>query len=173
MILAAKELPAIAAKLAEIVDPWNKLFSHSKPLSAAVLFLHIAPLIIGGGVAFSADLATLRAHRSGPAERESQLVALSATHRLVLFGLSLSVVSGIGLFLSDVENFWSSIFWWIKILMVILLLVNGFILTRTESALLRNKNDTAAWGRLRIVAILSVVLWLGTALAGVVLKEFA
>ena len=173
MILAAKELPAIAAKLAEIVDPWNKLFSHSKPVSAAVLFLHIAPLIIGGGVAFSADLATLRAHRGGPAERESQLVALSATHRLVLFGLSLSVVSGIGLFLSDVENFWSSIFWWIKLLMVILLLINGYILTRTESALLRNTHDTAAWGRLRIVAILSVVLWLGTALAGVVLKEFA
>ena len=172
-MLAAKELPAIAAKLAEIADPWNKLFSHSKPVSATVLFLHIAPLIIGGGVAFSADLATLRAHRAGAAERETQLVALSATHRLVLFGLTLSVVSGIGLFLSDVENFWSSIFWWIKIAMVILLLINGAVLMRTEAALLRNKQDTAAWGRLRVVAILSVVLWLGTALAGVVLKEFA
>ena len=173
MILAAKELPAIASQLAALAEPWNKLFSHSKPVSAAVLFLHIAPLIIGGGVAFSADLATLRAHRAGPAERESQLVALSATHRLVLFGLSLSVASGIGLFLSDVETFWASIFWWIKLLLVILLLINGYILTRTESALLRNRNDTAAWGRLRVVAILSVVLWLGTALAGVVLKEFA
>lgn len=173
MILAAKDLPAIASQLAALVEPWNKLFSHSKPVSAAVLFLHIAPLIIGGGVAFGADLATLRAHRAPPAERERHLVALSETHRLVLFGLTLSVVSGIGLFLSDVENFWSSIFWWIKLLMVVLLLVNGFILTRTESALLRNKDDTAAWARLRIVAILSVTLWLGTALAGVVLKEFA
>lgn len=173
MMLAAKELPAIAMKLAEIADPWNKLFSHSKSISAGVLFLHIAPLIIGGGVAFAADLATLKAHRAGPAERETQLVALSATHRLVLFGLTLSVVSGLGLFLSDVENFWSSIFWWIKLLMVVLLLINGYVLTRTESALLRNRQDTAAWGRLRVVAILSVALWLGTALAGVVLKEFA
>ena len=71
MLLAAKELPAIAAKLAEIADPWNKLFSHSKPVSATVLFLHIAPLIIGGGVAFSADLATLRAHHASAAERET------------------------------------------------------------------------------------------------------
>ncbi len=173
MILAAKELPAIAAKLAEIADPWNKLVSHSKPVSAAVLFLHIAPLIIGGGVAFAADLATLRAHRAGSAAREAQLVALSTTHRLVLFGLTLSVVSGLGLFLSDVENFWSSIFWWIKLAMVILLLINGAVLMRTEAALLKNREDTAAWGRLRIVAILSVVLWLGTAFAGVVLKEFA
>lgn len=173
MILAAKELPAIAAKLAEIADPWNKLVSHSKPVSAAVLFLHIAPLIIGGGVAFAADLATLRAHRAGLVAREAQLVALSATHRLVLFGLSLSVVSGLGLFLSDVENFWSSIFWWIKLAMVILLLINGAVLMRTEAALLKDKQDSAAWGRLRIVAILSVVLWLGTAFAGVVLKEFA
>ena len=173
MILAAKELPAIAGKLAALAEPWNKLVSHSKPVSAAVLFLHIAPLIIGGGVAFAADLATLRAHRAGSAEREAQLVALSTTHRVVLFGMGLSVVSGIGLFLSDVENFWSSIFWWIKLLMVVLLLINGYVLTRTESRLLRNRQDTAAWGRLRVVAILSVVLWLGTALAGVVLKEFA
>lgn len=173
MILAAIGLPAIAGKLVELAEPWNKLFSHSKAVSAGVLFLHIAPLIIGGGVAFAADLATLRAHRAGPAEREAQLIALSTTHRLVLFGLSLSVVSGIGLFLSDVETFWASIFWWIKLLLVILLLINGYILTRTESALLRNKLDTGAWSRLRTVAILSVVLWLSTALAGVVLKEFA
>jgi hypothetical protein len=124
-------------------------------------------------VAFAADLATLKAHRAGSAERDAQLLVLSTTHRLVLFGLSLSVVSGLGLFLSDVENFWTSIFWWIKILMVVLLLINGYILTRTESVLLRNRQDTAAWGRLRVIAILSMVLWLGTALAGVVLKEFA
>ena len=173
MVLAAKSLPAIATKLAEIADPWNKFYSHSKVASATVLFLHLVPLIVGAGVAFTADLATLRAGRAGPAERERQLIELSGTHRLVLFGLTISVLSGIALFLSDVETFWASIFWWIKLLLVVLLLINGLVLTRTEAALARDRQDTAAWGRLRTVAILSVVLWITTTLAGVVLSQFA
>ena len=131
MILAAKALPAIAGKLAALAEPWNKLFSHSKPVSAGVLFLHIAPLIIGGSVAFAADLATLRAHRAGQAEREAQLIALSTTHRLVLFGRSLSVVSGIGLFRSDVETVWAAICGWINSLLGLRLLSNGYITTHT------------------------------------------
>ena len=145
----------------------------AKPVSAGTLFFHLAPLIAGGGVAFAADLGTLRAFRQGAAERTRQVTELAGTHRLVLFGLTLSFVSGILLFLSDVETFMGSIYFWIKLACVGLLLVNGFVLTRVEAALARTPADDRLWGRLRTLAILSATMWIVTTLVGVVLKEFS
>jgi hypothetical protein len=171
MIAPAAEATGLAASIAAFADPWAKIFSHSKVVSAGTLFFHLVPLIAGGGVAFAADIATLRAFRSGAAERTRQVVALAATHRFVVAGLAF--VSGIMLFLSDVETFLDSIYIWIKLGFVALLLINGFVLTRIEAALARNADDGAQWNRLRTVAMLSAFLWIATTLAGVVLKEFA
>ncbi|CAN5259072.1 hypothetical protein BH09GEM1_BH09GEM1_28580 [soil metagenome] len=173
MMAAASEATGITATLIDLAAPWAKIYSHSKVLSAGTLFVHLAPLIAGGGVAFAADIATLRAFRAGVAERTRQVTALTGTHRFVLIGLTLSFLSGILLFLSDVETFLGSIFLWIKLAFVALLLVNGFMLTRVEAALARNPDDDIQWGRLRVVAMLSAFLWIATTLAGVVLKEFA
>jgi uncharacterized membrane protein len=159
--------------LVRLAEPWNRLFSHSKPVSAAVLFLHLVPLLIAGGTAIVADRATLRAARGSAADRARQLVELAGTHRFVLGGLTLSLVSGILLFLSDVESFLPSPFFWIKLTCVALLLTNGFVITRTERALGAAAEDAKLWRRLRTVSIVSLVLWLATTLAGVVLKEFA
>ncbi len=173
MMAAPSEATGITATIIDFAAPWAKIFSHSKVISAGTLFVHLAPLIVGGGVAFAADVATLRAYRSGLAERSRQVAALTTTHRLVQFGLTLSFISGILLFLSDVEAFLGSIFLWIKLAFVALLLVNGFMLLRVESALARKPDDEAQWRRLRVVALLSAFLWIATTLAGVVLKEFA
>lgn len=173
MIAPAAEATGLAAWIADFAAPWAKLFSHSKVVSAGTLFFHLAPLVAGGGVAFAADIATLRAFRSGAAERTRQVAALALTHRIVLVGLAVSFISGIMLFLSDVENFLGSIFFWIKLAFVALLLMNGFFLTRVEAALAHRPDDTAQWSRLRGVAMISAFLWIATTLAGVVLKEFA
>lgn len=173
MTVAPAEATGIAATLIDLAAPWAKIFSHSKVISAGTLFVHLAPLIIGGGIAFSADIATLRAFRGGAVERSRQVAALATTHRLVLFGLTLSFISGLLLFLSDVETFLGSIFLWIKLACVALLLINGVVLTRVEAALARTPDDESQWGRLRVVAMLSAFLWIATTLAGVVLKEFA
>lgn len=173
MMAPAAEATGLAASIAALAAPWAKLFSHSKVVSAGTLFVHLAPLIAGGGVAFSADIATLRAFRSGATERSRLLAELAGTHRWVLFGLTLSFLSGILLFLSDVETFLGSVFLWIKLGFVALLLINGFVLTRVEAALNRNPDDGAQWNRLRAIAMLSACLWIATTLAGVVLKEFA
>lgn len=173
MILALAEAGGVAAALVKIADPWAKIFSHSKAVSAGVLFLHLAPLVFAAGAAFTADRATLRAAKAGAADRARQLEEIAATHRIVLGGLALSFVSGVLQFLSDVETFLGSVFFWIKLGLVGLLLLNGFFMTRTEKQLTASGDSVVLWARMRTIALLSAVLWLATTLAGVVLKEFA
>ena len=173
MILALAEAGGVAAALAKFADPCAKIFSHSKAVSAGVLFLHLAPLVFAAGAAFTADRATLRAAKAGVADRARQLQEIAASHRIVLAGLALSFVSGILQFLSDVETFLGSVFFWIKLGLVGLLLLNGFFMTRTEKQLAASGDSVALWARMRTIALLSAVLWLATTLAGVVLKEFA
>ena len=173
MILAPSDTGGVVAALVRVADPWAKLFSHSKVVSAGVLFFHLAPLVFAAGAAFTADRATLRATKAGAADRARQLQEIAASHRVVVSGLALSFASGILLFLSDLETFLGSVFFWIKLGLVGLLLLNGFLMTRTEKALERSGEDAVLWARMRTIAMMSAVLWLATTLAGVVLKEFA
>ena len=163
----------LTATLSKLAAPWADLYGDSKVISAGVLFLHLAPLIIGAGAAFAADRATLRAARQGTVERARQLRELAGIHRIVLFGLVLSNASGWLMFFSDVETFLASVYFWIKLALVGALLVNGFIMTRTEVALAHSQDSAPLWSRMRMLAYVSGVLWLATTLAGVVLKEFA
>ena len=94
-------------------------------------------------------------------------------HALVLGGLALSFASGVLLFLSDVDEFLGSPFFWLKMGLVGLLLLNGFVMTRTERALAGGGNETSLWARLRTISILSLTLWIATTLAGVVLMTYA
>jgi hypothetical protein len=173
MILVPVEAGGVVAALARLADPWAKIFSHSKAVSAGVTFFHLAPLVFAAGAAFAADRATLRAAKAAAADRARQLQEIAASHRIVVSGLALSFVSGILMFLSDVETFLGSIYIWIKLGLVGLLLLNGFFMTRTEKQLAVSGESVALWARMRIIALLSAVLWLATVLAGVVLKEFA
>ena len=173
MMLARVEATGLTGTLVKLAEPWAKFYGDHKAVSAGVLFVHLVPLIIAAGAAFMADRDTLRVSRAGPAERERQLQELTSIHRIVLFGLTLSFVSGVAMFLSDVETFLGSIFLWIKLALVALLLVNGFMMTRAEKALAGNVHDDALWSRMRTIAWMSATLWLATTLAGVVLKEFA
>ncbi|MEP6989965.1 MAG: hypothetical protein ABJA80_03475 [bacterium] len=173
MIVAAVEGGGLTATLVALADPWAKLYSHSKVVSAGVTFLLLAPLLFAGGAAFMADRATIRVSRAGAMERSRQLQEIAGTHALVVSGLALSLVSGVAMFLSDVETFLPSIYFWVKMSLVALLLVNGFVMTRVEKRLAVSGDDLVSWARLRTIAILSAVLWLATTLAGVVLKEFA
>jgi hypothetical protein len=168
--LASSRDPSALARLAE---PWNSMYSDSKAISSVVIFLHLAPLLIAGGTALVADRATLRAVRGSDDDRTRQLADLGRTHAMVLGGLALSFASGVMLFLSDVDEFLGSPFFWIKLALIGLLLVNGFLMTRTEQALNAGGDRVALWGRLRTISILSLILWLATTLAGVVLTNYA
>lgn len=173
MILAPIEAGGVVGALVNLAAPWAKIYSHSKTVSASVMFLHLAPLVFAAGAAFTTDRMTLRAMRAGAADRARQLQEIAASHRIVLIGLTFSFVSGILMFLSDVETFLGSAYIWVKLGFVGLLLLNGFVMTRTEKKLEVSGDNGALWARMRTLAILSAFLWLATTLAGVVLKEFA
>jgi uncharacterized membrane protein len=106
-------------------------------------------------------------------DRTRQLGELARVHAVVLAGLALSFASGVLLFLSDVDEFLGSPFFWVKLGLVGVLLANGFMMNRTERALAGGGNETALWARLRTISLLSLVLWIATTLAGVVLMSYA
>jgi hypothetical protein len=166
--------------LAQFLDPWRSLYSNSKPLGAAVLFAHLGALLIGGGFAVAADRMTLRALGQDREARFRQLAELHAVHRPILIALGVLFLSGVLMAAADVETFATSIPFWIKITCVTLLVINGGVLYKTEEALrlasAGRGAQTAAgktevlWKRLRGTSIVSLTLWIATALAGTVLS---
>jgi hypothetical protein len=162
-----------SSALARLAEPWNALYSDSKVVSATVIFLHLVPLLVAGGAALSSDRATLRAARGSAEDRTRHLRDVSRIHALVLGGLALSFVSGVMLFLADVDEFLGSPLFWLKLTFVALLLLNGFVMTRTERSLAIGGDDSTLWARLRTISVLSQFLWITTTLAGVVLMTYA
>ncbi|MDB4877954.1 MAG: hypothetical protein JWM41_4400 [Gemmatimonadetes bacterium] len=161
--------------LARPFEPWNSLYSHSKVISAAVITLHLGSMFIGGGLAVAADRATLRVGAEHADERARQLTEVADVHRPVLIGIALLFVSGIAMALADLENFLASPVFWVKISLVTLLLINGALLQRTESALRadadRGSSVPAQWRRLRTFTLASITLWIATFIAGSILTN--
>jgi hypothetical protein len=160
--------------LVDLVKPWADAYSNSKALATAVTFVHVAGLLFGGGLAVAADRGTLRAMRRDAGVRGSHLEELSAVHRVVLTGLALSLVSGLLLLAADLDTYFGSWIFWVKMGMVALLLANGFLMTRAERVL-REKPDpeSTAWARLHRASIVSLALWFAITLAGVALVNAA
>ena len=173
MLLAQLAAAEGSSALARLAEPWNSLYSDSKAVSSAVVFFHLVPLLLAGGAALTADRATIRASRGSVEDRTRQLGELARVHAVVLGGLALSFASGVLLFLSDVDEFLGSPFFWVKLGLVGLLLLNGFMMNHTERALAGGGNESALWARLRTISVLSLILWIATTLSGVVLMSYA
>jgi hypothetical protein len=167
----------VPAGLQRLVEPWASLYGNSKAVATVVVFVHLAGLLLGGGLAVGNDRNTLRALRAGGREREHQLAELMTIHRVVLTGLALSLASGVLLLAADLDTYLASPVFWIKMGLVALLLANGYLMTRAEGALRKvsgEERDVApAWMRLRTTAITSLVLWFAITLAGVALVNAA
>ena len=129
------------------------------------MFAHVGALVGAGGCAIAADRATLLASRRHEAERRSQVAALAGTHRLVVGGLAVIVVSGLLMLAADLDTFLSSRVFWIKMGLILLLTINGAMLTAAERR--AGRGDPHAWGRLRATAIASLALWFLITFAGV------
>jgi len=160
--------------LVSLLQPWNDFYSHSKTAETIVIFLHIGGLLLAGGFAIAADRATIRSIGTSAIARATQLKELGATHRLVITGLTVVVLSGVALLTSDIETFWGSWIYWLKMLFVVVLLLNGYQMTRIEKSLELDPSDTSPkWSALRRTAVTSLVLWFATAFIGVALANFA
>jgi hypothetical protein len=68
--------------LSLLLDTWTSFYSNHASLRTAIEFIHIGGLMLGGGCAIAADLATIEAVREGPIGRTSQFHALNRTHAI-------------------------------------------------------------------------------------------
>jgi hypothetical protein len=170
-------------QIARWVDPWKQLFSHSSHVSGTVTGLHILALFLGGGLAVAADRSTLRVRSRDRATRLHQLHEVQAIHPAILSGLVVLFLTGVLLAASDVKTFLPSPWFWIKLSLVALLLINGGVLTLTERRMnVELANDARSdptmdapermlWGRMAKLAWFSIVLWTLTAVVGIVLSN--
>ena len=101
-----------------------------------VLFAHLVGLL-GGGLALAADRATLRIASATPADRLRHLSELRAIHRPVLAGLTLTFSSGLLMLSADLEMYLDSRVFWVKMVLIGLLIANGCALRHTEVLLRR------------------------------------
>jgi uncharacterized membrane protein len=161
------------AALVRLLEPWAQLYGDTNWISTLVVFAHIAALVFAGGLATTLDRGTLRATRESAEAKSRHLDELAAAHRFVLRGLALSFVTGVLLFTADIETYFSAGIYWVKMTLVVLLLVNGYVMTRTERRIRGLSDSTAAWARLRFTALASLVLWFTIALAGVALVNLS
>jgi len=150
--------------LSQVVEWWSAVYSSHAALRTGVEFVHIAGLVAGGGAAITADLATIIAARAKSATLAVHLHLLKRTHPIVIAGLSALFISGVLLFAADIDTFWTSRIFWLKMALVAVLLVNGIILVVSERDVVHA--EARAWGRVHLVATASLVLWLLTTLAG-------
>ena len=169
-------ITSILQAVATAAKPWASLFSDSTAVASTVTFFHLGGLLFAGGLAIASDRATFRAFRGTDEDRNRLLVDLGNSHSWVLAGLSVIFVSGLLLALSDVKTFGYSPIYWTKMSLVVLLLLNGSVLQRTEQKLRAGSLLTQStaprqrlWSRLRFAAATSMALWTAIVLAGVIL----
>ena len=165
---------ALPESIFDLLKPWSDFYSHSKGAETVVTFLHIGGLLLAGGLAIATDRGTLRTLRLAAAERGSHLRELAEMHRWVLTGLTVIVLSGLALLASDIETFWGSWIYWLKMSLVVCLLVNGWLMTRAETALATNADETSPhWASLRRQALTSLALWFAITALGAALVNFS
>jgi uncharacterized membrane protein len=168
----------VVQELTQFFEPWKSAFGDSKALSMTVTSLHIVGLLFGGGFAVAADRATLRLTRGRPDERAHLLSELHKTHGPVLIAIAVLFVTGTALAAADVESFIVSPIFWVKMVLILVLLANGAVLKSSSDRLRTNEAaESPAVAvlvrRLRRSAMFSIALWTTTLVLGTALSTYA
>lgn len=160
------------AALVSLFEPWAGFYGDSQLTQTLVTFAHVGGLVVGGGIAIASDRMTLRL--SSDVERRRHLLEVAQLHRTVIVALITIILSGFLLFAADVEAYWASWIYWVKMVLVALLLANGARMRRIEATTATELLVTAAhWRVFRGTAVASLTLWLAVTLAGVALLNYA
>jgi hypothetical protein len=160
-------------QVANLTQPWASLYNDSPALQTTITFLHLAGIFLGGGFAIATDRETFVALRVARLSGQIRHLAhLHTIHRPVLVGIVMALGSGFLLLAADVQTFARSPVFWVKMVLLGLLLANGYLLSRTETTLREGEPDSPVlWARLRYISAASIALWLGLILAGTVLMS--
>ncbi len=148
---------------------WGRFYHHTVAVSATLTFLHLAGILLGGGLAVATDRASPRLSPATALDWSQELDRLASVHRWVLAGLAIIFTSGFLMMLTDVETFATSAVFWTKMGLITLLLGNGFVRIRVETAL--RQGLVAGWERFRRTSVASLVLWFLILLAGALLHS--
>jgi uncharacterized membrane protein len=152
-----------------LVPAWESYYANHPMVRTFVAFAHVAPLIAGAGFAVTTDSEVLQAtHR----DHERLLGARAHRHRhsVVLVSLIVTIISGVLLFASDADAFLHSSFFWTKMALVGLLIVNGAFLRYADKRAIHNPDDLR-WRPIRVAATVSMILWFVTTFIGVALPN--
>jgi len=165
------EIPQV---LIDLTAPWGDFMKHSKLAKTIVIFFHVAAIVVGGGIAIGLDRLTLRLSRGDSADRGRHLAELARTHNIVIGSLALSIISGLALVASEIDNFPTSWIFWVKMGFILVLLVNGARMKNIETKMASaGPPSHSDWARLHRAAMASVTLWLTITFLGVALSKFS
>lgn len=168
-----------------VITAWTSAFTESAALATSVIAVHVIAMFVGGGLAIGADRVILRAGADNQQTRRIRLSDLASVHTSVIVALGLTMGSGLALLAADWELLVTSVVFWIKMVLVVVLLFNGLIMRRIEQRLLTQElpapetsvdrssaEPTAAmWRALRGTAKASRALWLLIVTLGVMLSN--
>jgi hypothetical protein len=158
--------------LVELARPWAKFYSKSHATQSVVVFMHLAGMLGGGGLAIATDRAMWKARTAAGDVRARLLDEVDRTHRPVLIGLAMTVISGLLMAAADIETYGPSLIFWGKMVLFALLLANGAWLQSTERAMQRSPASMdAGWAKLTLSSRFSYALWFAVALGGVLLMN--
>jgi len=157
----------VSSAVSQLLARWAHLYGHT-PVRATVTYLHLVGILVGGGVAVAADRASLRLLRTTP-DWSEELARLASVHRWVVTGLALIFASGLLMMFAELDSFATSAVFWTKMGLIALLLGNGYVRMRAETALRQGR--AAGWSRFRQASVASLVLWLVILLAGTLLHS--
>jgi hypothetical protein len=164
MLIVTVATAVSIATLAAWVEPWHHLVVNSIVLATALLYVHLAAIVVGGGLALAADVAVLSQPTGEGGIRRAVSEDLIA-HRHVTYALLVIIGSGGALAAADLVLFWGLPAFWLKMGAFVALLINADMMRRVEHPC----HTSRTWTRRRYHAMGSVGLWLLTLLGGALL----
>jgi hypothetical protein len=155
---------------AALVERWAHYYGDRKMVSAAVTYVHLAGILLGGGLSVASDRASLQLKPDSGPDVQRDLARLYTVHRWVITGLAFTVTTGLLMLFADLHTFITSPLYWTKMGLVALLLTNGYVRLRAENGL---RQGRAAWSTFRRTSAASLALWFLVLLAGAFLTTIS
>ncbi len=155
--------------LTHAAEGWARYYGTHKAVATGIIYVHLSGLLLGGGAAVAADRETLKAAGEADPVRGDHLTFLASVHGIAIGGLAMLAVSGAAMFLADLETFWDTRVFWIKMGLILLLLANALVMQRAERV--ASKMPAEGWTQLKVTSIVSLVLWFTIVLASTILAS--
>jgi len=153
----------------KLVEGWASYYADRKMVSAAVTSVHLAGILLGGGLSVASDRASFYLVPDVEC-LQRDLGRLYAVHKWVIGGLGLTISTGLLMLFADLHTYVTSPLYWTKMGLFVLLLANGTLRLRAEIAL---QHGRTAWRAFHRTSAASMVLWFMVLLCGAFLTTIS